>query len=358
MPAFLGLQDAVHSSYLAVDFFFCLSGFVVAFAYERRLRDGLGLAAFLSARLIRLYPVYLLATVVGLGFVLQGYPFHSISFGLARFLLLIAGAFLMLPVHGRPSPLLYPLDFPAWSLFFELCANAAFAVLIAKGWASRKVLLATSILSLVALLFWKNQGHPLGAIGWESTAPSFFFGFPRVALSFALGVGTLYLYKTRASQTWNSVFQRIISLAVALSVLCILFAPFSFMRTENFNLFAISILFPVLVFLGARVNIPASLHGICEFLGKTSYPLYLLHIFFVQPLSSASFERYAVSHSIMARITSICVVLIALVVSYVVARFYETPVRELLTRAYNKHRKAPSLQSSPINTKANVETAL
>jgi len=52
-------------AWLAVDFFFLLSGFVIAAAYERRLTDGMSLPAFARIRLIRLYPLILLGLLLG-----------------------------------------------------------------------------------------------------------------------------------------------------------------------------------------------------------------------------------------------------------------------------------------------------
>ena len=51
--------------FLAVDFFFCLSGFVIGYAYDDRIRQ-LGLASFFRLRLIRLHPLVILGSVIGL----------------------------------------------------------------------------------------------------------------------------------------------------------------------------------------------------------------------------------------------------------------------------------------------------
>jgi len=47
---------APYRGYLAVDFFFMLSGFVLAHAYEERLRSGMKAWRFMRTRIIRLYP--------------------------------------------------------------------------------------------------------------------------------------------------------------------------------------------------------------------------------------------------------------------------------------------------------------
>src|SRR5690348_18308068 len=52
-PSF-GVPSPSHG-YLAVDLFFCLSGFVLTKSYAERLKHGMGLAEWMGVRLIRLY---------------------------------------------------------------------------------------------------------------------------------------------------------------------------------------------------------------------------------------------------------------------------------------------------------------
>jgi peptidoglycan/LPS O-acetylase OafA/YrhL len=53
--------DGLHNhAYLAVDVYFLLSGFVVASAYEARLKSGAGVGWFFGVRMARLYPLYIL----------------------------------------------------------------------------------------------------------------------------------------------------------------------------------------------------------------------------------------------------------------------------------------------------------
>jgi peptidoglycan/LPS O-acetylase OafA/YrhL len=114
-------------SYLAVDLFFAMSGFVIANAYEERLLTGaLSFPSFLKLRLIRLFPLYLLGTLIGIfeHFVLEPSSGHAglrAAVGTASFALL---PLLMLPSRAKP---LYPVNNPAWSLFYEIVANSVYA---------------------------------------------------------------------------------------------------------------------------------------------------------------------------------------------------------------------------------------
>src|SRR5665213_808430 len=113
-------------SYLAVDFFFALSGFVLAHAYGDRLRGGMSATRFMTIRLIRLYPLYFLALLISLPLFLWGFARGGIAptYPMSNWLF----AVLFLPSLASPNAL-FPLNYPAWSLFFELLANAAFGLI-------------------------------------------------------------------------------------------------------------------------------------------------------------------------------------------------------------------------------------
>jgi peptidoglycan/LPS O-acetylase OafA/YrhL len=66
-------------AYLAVDFFFMLSGFVLAHAYGERLRQGMTAGRFMAIRLIRLYPLYALGSALYLPFLWRGIESGTIS---------------------------------------------------------------------------------------------------------------------------------------------------------------------------------------------------------------------------------------------------------------------------------------
>jgi hypothetical protein len=110
-------------SYLAVDLFFCLSGFVIAFAYEERLQRGMTLNNFLLARTIRLYPLYFLGLVLGILAMTGRSHFmpHEQGWGGALVPAIAFSLFMLPTLAGRHiTSNAYPFDPPAWSLFFEL----------------------------------------------------------------------------------------------------------------------------------------------------------------------------------------------------------------------------------------------
>ena len=115
------------NSYLAVDLFFVLSGFVLEHAYGRRFREGMSVGTFMLARLQRLYPLYALAFILALPFLFAQLVNGALGPAQAVIEFLCGALMLPTPNFAHPQADLYPLNFAAWSLFFELLANLLFA---------------------------------------------------------------------------------------------------------------------------------------------------------------------------------------------------------------------------------------
>src|SRR3954464_9881011 len=58
-------KNFIGHGFLAVDFFFCLSGFVIGYAYDDRI-GKMGVIEFFKSRIIRLHPLVILGSVLGL----------------------------------------------------------------------------------------------------------------------------------------------------------------------------------------------------------------------------------------------------------------------------------------------------
>ncbi|HSU19545.1 MAG TPA: acyltransferase family protein, partial [Acidobacteriaceae bacterium] len=108
---------AFRHGYLAVDFFFVLSGFVLSYAYGDRLAEGWSTASFMKARFIRLWPLNTLGLLLGL---LLGVAHHPLDAALLRTILL---NLIFLPSRLLPHGSWFPVNPVAWTLFFELFSN-------------------------------------------------------------------------------------------------------------------------------------------------------------------------------------------------------------------------------------------
>src|SRR4051812_33605191 len=111
-------KSLIAHAYLAVDFFFCLSGFVIAYAYDAKLKD-IGIGAFFKLRLIRLHPLVIIGSIIGLAaFIFD--PFTDLWVKYAdKIWWLFGSSCLMIPYPVVPERYLnlFHLNPPAWSLF-------------------------------------------------------------------------------------------------------------------------------------------------------------------------------------------------------------------------------------------------
>ncbi|MBE7182374.1 MAG: acyltransferase, partial [Terriglobus roseus] len=177
------VKQILNHGYLAVDFFFLLSGFVVAYAYDDRW-DKMSFGGFVKRRIIRLQPMIVMGSLIGaLLFYLQAGPvFPKIATTPVWELILIAllGATLLpLPyqfdVRGWYE--MHPLDGPAWSLFFEYIANLLYALGLRKV-SNRVLAILTALAAILIVEVAIRQGDVIG--GWSTSLDQLHVGFARL----------------------------------------------------------------------------------------------------------------------------------------------------------------------------------
>ena len=186
-------NQIINHGYLAVDFFFLLSGFVVAYAYDDRW-GKMTQWDFYKRRLIRLQPMLIMGTIIGaVLFYFQGsaaFPLIAAT-PIWKMLLVMVVGFTLVPLLPsmdiRGWNEMHPLNGPAWSLFFEYVANILYALFIRKF--SQKVLAVFVFLTaclLVRFLVMGPQGDVIG--GWSIDKTQLNIGFTRLLYPFFAGV--------------------------------------------------------------------------------------------------------------------------------------------------------------------------
>jgi peptidoglycan/LPS O-acetylase OafA/YrhL len=254
---------------LAVDFFFILSGFVLAHAYGRQVENGAySHRRSLIARLARIYPAHLammaLMVVIVLAAVALGQPFDAESYDLEGFL---AALFL---VHAW-TPSLAPNEWngPSWSLSAEWAACLAFPVFAWAGLQARRNpwmvagAAAALLIALDAVYRWR--------FGDLLTHAELNFGVLRIVPEFLLGIG---LYRLGERLHWS----RRISVVMAALSLCILIALMSVSADERLIVGAAGLVILCLAMLSrAQADRPFAHPWLLE-AGEASYALYLLHL--------------------------------------------------------------------------------
>jgi peptidoglycan/LPS O-acetylase OafA/YrhL len=333
------------NAYLAVDFFFCLSGFVIAFSYEKRLSTSLTLRDFTIARLIRLYPLAALGTTIGL---VGTIATHLLQPTPESWLPLVPQAlcgFALVPdifissLHFN----LFPLDFMMWTLFFELLANFAYAALVKCNLAGNWLLLSLASAAFLGLAAVRLKFGTLNLGVTFFTAP---VALLRVSVSFCLGILVYRLYQRfkRKSLTGG------MAILAALTIATLFLAPLSgakhFMTTAPWELGMVAPFFPAVIFIGAHISLPSAWTNLCTFLGNISYPLYILHGPLLWPLLRPGPCSYASTHATNATIILALYTAFLIFIAWLAGHVYDAPIRIRLTRMIQ--RTSQTLTTSSI----------
>jgi peptidoglycan/LPS O-acetylase OafA/YrhL len=321
------MRALLPSRYLAVDFFFVLSGFVLAHVYGERLARGMSFFSFMRVRLIRLYPLYLAAVLISFAITVlaalrgwEPYPLWQVFTSLAFALFLIPCP----PSLSFWPAALFPLVGPSWSLFFELVINAVFAFV--GRLLTPALCLGFMGVSAAALSTATFAGMDIGGYAWSS----FLSGALRVTFSFFAGV---WLYKMR--ERWRAPT---LPIWVAFAVLFAAMAmPASHALRPYWDLVAILFIFPPLVAMSADMRVRGRLLDFCAFMGLVSYGVYVLHV----PLFG--WLRLTLQHfGVYEQMPGVAVVALTAVVAVAATAFlhmvYDVPVRRFLSR--KKQRKS------------------
>jgi len=325
MDAFFGPVN-FQESYLAVDVFFVLSGVVIANAYEERLQSALSIKQFVWLRLVRLYPLYILACAFSVLAITLDVKDNGNAGHLTALILL---AVVLLPNVfrlGDGSP--YPLNNPAWSLFFEIVANVIYASALRFLTAKRlAIIMVASAAGLVLCLSFAKGNLD---IGW--TPKSFPTGTFRVGYSFFAGV-LLYRHFSAARATVVTGRFAMYGICGILSLVSALLmsSPGPFVR-PYFDFFAVVAIFPAIVYLALWVQPSGRPARICKFMGTTSYALYVLHYPLAGLIQGLFKTRAGVSVENYAPLIGFGLLVALLTFCWVIDTVYDGPVRQFLQR--------------------------
>jgi peptidoglycan/LPS O-acetylase OafA/YrhL len=311
---------AAPGGYLAVDLFFMMSGVVLANAYEARFAAGMGALYFLRARMIRLYPLYLVATLLGILVALASlHGRNSQNWDAASLAQVAIVALFFLPnLAARPVNQMFPLNIPCWSLFCEILVNLLYAVLWSLLRSPR--LLVVSLLTGAVVAWASAHG---GNLDQGSSASSFGIGLARTVFGFSVGVLIARHIPDRRRQN-NLAFV----LIVAIVGIAITGSPPQEFRAL-WDAVCVLVVFPLIVYFGTLIDPGARSQRIATFLGGTSYALYLLHSPMSSILNSAtrSFDTGA-----RPPYLGLAVLVFLLSGCWLIDRYFDTPVRSRLSR--------------------------
>lgn len=335
-------KQIVNHGYLAVDFFFLLSGFVIGYAYDDRW-GKMKLSDFFKRRLIRLHPMIIIGMLVG---ALTFYFQDTISFPaiagtpLWKCLWVMLIGFTLLPVGPsldiRGWTEMNPLNGPAWSLFFEYIGNLLYALLIRKfSNTLLSILVFMAGIASIHLAVSSPNGDLIG--GWSLDPVQFRIGLTRLLYPFLAGLLLSRIVKPgqiKGAFLWSSL-------------LLILLLAFPRIGSHEqgwmnglYDSLSVVLLFPVIVFIGASGTVRGRISSrLCQFLADISFPLYMIHYPFIY-LFVAWVEKHQrfINESPQGMLTTIgigCALLVGTVsLAYCCFKFYDQPIRKYLSRKF------------------------
>lgn len=333
-------HQLINHGYLAVDFFFLLSGFVVAYAYDDRW-EKMTHWQFFKRRLVRLQPMVIMGSIVGaaLFYCQQGEAFPLVaSTPVWKLLLVMLVGCSLIPVTPamdiRGWQEMHPLDGPAWSLFFEYVANILYALVIRRlPQIALAVLVALFGGLLVHYCVTGTQGDVIG--GWSVDKTQLRIGFTRMLFPFFAGMllcrmGTIIRLK---GAFW----------LCSLLLIVVLSLP-RFGGKEHlwlnglYESLCIIAIFPLIVAIGAGGNLSGRKStAFCKFLGDISYPLYITHYPLIYVLTA-----WTANHKVPLKsgLPAGALLLVAsILLAYACVKLYDVPVRNWLTQKVLRNRR-------------------
>lgn len=305
-----------YSSFLAVDIFFLLSGFVIAHAYDAKiLRNDIQVGEFILIRLIRFYPVYLLSLLlcvfVALIKFLGAEDLGNRTIGNFILTLFFIPNFLQ-TINIWAA--LFPINSVIWSLFFELTVNIFYA--LTKKINIEKVLAILTFMAAAAIFIFAAKDGSIDA-GFSWGLDSIALGGSRAFFGIFFGI---YLYKIKdlpcfARLNTFSTFGPIVVIMLLLAM------PKLALLNWLYQACCVLILFPLCVIWAAKAR-PQRFEKVFLSLGLMSYPAYVLHVPLAQLLNQilASNIRY------FAPLSGIVFIATLFILSLLVERYFERPL--------------------------------
>lgn len=339
------LITTINHGYLAVDFFFILSGFVIGYAYDDRWKRNMTLGNFFTRRLIRLHPMIIMGTIIGaITFCIQGsVQWDGSHVATSAVMLALLAAMFFIPAYPgagydvRGNGEMFSLNGPSWSLFFEYIGNILYALFIHRlSNRGLAILVALSGIGLAWFTLFDIVGYGMLGVGWTLDGANFWGGMLRMLFPFSLGM--LLSRHFRPIKIRGAFW---ICSAVLLILFCVPYIEGKSPVCLNgvYELICIALIFPALVWIAASgKTTDKQSTRICRFLGDISFPLYAIHY----PLMYL-FYAWLIKNKLYT--FTECWQMAALVytgsilLAYLCLKCYDEPVRKWLSRKFLSKNK-------------------
>lgn len=335
-----GLIETFNHGYLAVDFFFILSGFVIGYAYDDRWNKNLTMKDFFKRRLIRLHPMVIMGAVLGvITFCLQGsvqWDGTHVATSLIM-LSLLCTIFFIPAVPGvgyevRGNGEMFPLNGPCWSLFFEYIGNILYALFIRRlSTKALTVLVALLGAALAAFAIFNVSGYGSIGVGWTLDGINFAGGLLRMLFPFSMG---MLLSRNFKPMKVKGAFWICTVLLVLLLSVPYLEGTEPLCTNGIYEAFCIIVAFPILLWIGASgTTTDLKSTRICKFLGDISYPVYVIHYPIMYLFYAWLIEKQLFTFAQTWQV-ALGVYALSILIAYLCLKLYDEPIRKYLAKRF------------------------
>ncbi len=323
-------------AYLAVDFFFMLSGFVLAHSYEPKFSTGMTWCKFMRIRVIRLYPLLIAGLVVGIAYVvLRNMFLPKYATPASELFMAIGFGLLLVPTFTDTGA---TLNAPSWSIFFELVVNAFYRFLGKKISNTLLLFIILFFFAVLGVLAWFSDWQGITIPANRSCAANRAVGFllmgsARVGFCFFAGVW-LYRLFTRQRFPKSLGAHPLIASIVLVGIFC---APETFPDTYNFLVTVL--IFPIVILAAASFK-PANIWAtLSKFGGWISYPLYAIHMP-VAAITTAALVHFRMYDLLSPTIRVSAILCVSVIAAALLGKFFDDPIRAFLARRAGPKRSA------------------
>ena len=330
-----GIIRVLNHGHIAVDFFFILSGFVISYAYDDRWKK-MSTWQFFKRRLIRLHPMLVMGAIIGtMAFAFVGFekwddttaPMGWVMTAMLLTMFMIP-AVPGVPYEVRGNGEMFPLNGPAWSLFFEYIGNILYALIIRR--LSTKMLAILTVISgcLHAWFFVGNvSGYDMVGVGWTIDEINFWGGLVRMLFPFTMG---MLLARTFKPRKIKGAFWICSIMLIALFSVPYIPSAGNISINSLYEVVCIATIFPFIVWVGACGISSGKTAKINRQLGEISYPLYIVHYPIMYIFYAWLIENNIYNIEECPGAATI-VVASSIILAHLCLKFYDEPIRRRLT---------------------------
>ena len=329
-----GNIETLNHGYLAVDFFFILSGFVIGYAYDDRWGKSLTMKDFFKRRLIRLHPMVVMGAVLGaITFCIQGcVQWDGTHVAISMIMLSLLCTIFFIPAmpgvgyEVRGNGEMFPLNGPCWSLFFEYIGNILYALFIRR--LSNKALTVFVVLlgvALAAFAVFNVSTYGNIGVGWTLD------GSLRMLFPFSLG---MLMSRNFKPMKVRGAFWICTVALIALFAVPYLEGMEPLCMNGVYEAFCVIVAFPIILWIGASgTTTDVQSTKICKFLGDISYPVYVIHyplmyLFYAWLIENKLYTLGETWH------VAVCVFVLSIVLAYLCLKLYDEPIRKYLAKRF------------------------